>query len=89
MIANGKPVRPRDALRTTASRSRSRLRAERIPMGEEMIALLSLVSLSGGVTLAVRAPLYPAWTARMETAGGLALIAGLAMVGVGVRASLC
>ena len=54
-----------------------------------MIALLSLASLSGGIALAVRAPRDPAWTARMETAGGLALVTGLAMVRVGVKAACC
>ncbi len=54
-----------------------------------MIALLSLVTLCGGVLLAGRAQLHPAWTARMETAGGLALVAGLAIVGVGLKAACC
>ncbi|MEH3117383.1 MAG: hypothetical protein PGN25_07180 [Methylorubrum populi] len=54
-----------------------------------MIALVSLVTLSGGVVLAGQAPRYPAWTARMETAGGLALVTGLAMVGAGLKAYCC
>ena len=54
-----------------------------------MIALLSLVSLSAGLVLAGQAPRYPEWTARMETAGGLSLVTGLAMVGVGLKAYCC
>lgn len=54
--------------------------------GERMLALFSLFSLSGGLVLAGQASRYPAWTARMETAGGVALIAGLAMIGAGLRA---
>lgn len=50
-----------------------------------MLALVSLVCLSGGVLAAANAPRFPAWTARLETAGGLALVAGLAMVGAGLR----
>lgn len=54
-----------------------------------MIALLSLVSLSSGLVLAGRAPLYPDWTARMEMAGSLSLVTGLAMVGAGLKAYCC
>ncbi|MDV2983873.1 UNVERIFIED_CONTAM: hypothetical protein Q9R58_06120 [Methylobacteriaceae bacterium AG10] len=54
-----------------------------------MIALLSLVSLSCGVVLAGRAPRHPDWTARLEMAGGVSLVTGLAMVGAGLRTYCC
>lgn len=54
-----------------------------------MIALLSLVSLSCGLVLAGRAPHHPDWTVRMEMAGGLSLVTGLAMVGAGLKAYCC
>lgn len=50
-----------------------------------MTALASLVCLTCGVALAANAARYPFWTARMETAGGLALVVGLAMIGVGLH----
>lgn len=57
--------------------------------GRWMIALLSLVSLSCGVVLAGRAPRHPDWTARLEMAGGVSLVTGLAMVGAGLRTYCC
>ncbi|MCP1551243.1 MULTISPECIES: hypothetical protein [Methylorubrum] len=51
-----------------------------------MIALLSLVSLTCGLALAGQAPRFPGWTARMEMAGGLSLVTGLATVGAGIGA---
>lgn len=53
-----------------------------------MAALVSLVCLLLGAVLSVQASRYPAWTARMETAGGIALVAGLAMIGVGLKLSV-
>ncbi|WP_232629700.1 hypothetical protein [Methylobacterium sp. Leaf118] len=50
-----------------------------------MTALTSLVCLTGGAALAANAARFPTWTARMETAGGLALVVGLAMIGVGLN----
>ncbi|MFY9290989.1 MAG: hypothetical protein WAP03_09885 [Methylorubrum rhodinum] len=53
-----------------------------------MAVLVSLACLSAGAVLAVQAGRYPAWTARMETAGGLALVAGLAVIGAGLTISV-
>lgn len=53
-----------------------------------MVALLSLACLIVGAALAANAGRYPAWTARMETAGGVALVAGLAVIGVGLKLSV-
>ncbi len=52
-----------------------------------MAVLVSLACLLAGAVLSVQAERYPAWTARLETAGGLALVAGLAMIGAGLKLS--
>ncbi|GJE77560.1 MULTISPECIES: hypothetical protein [Methylorubrum] len=53
-----------------------------------MVALFSLVCLVGGAALAATAERYPEWTARIETAGGLALVTGLATIGAGLKVSV-
>lgn len=53
-----------------------------------MAVLVSLACLITGAALAAGADRYPAWTARMETAGGLALVTGLAVIGVGLKLSV-
>lgn len=53
-----------------------------------MVVLFSLACLLVGAGLSVQAGRYPAWTARMETAGGLALVTGLAVIGVGLKLSV-
>lgn len=53
-----------------------------------MAVLVSLACLILGAVLSVQAGRHPAWTARMETAGGLALVAGLAVIGVGLKLSV-
>ncbi|WP_200945602.1 hypothetical protein [Methylobacterium sp. Leaf456] len=53
-----------------------------------MAVLVSLTCLLVGAALSVQAGRYPAWTARMETAGGVALVAGLAVIGVGLNISV-
>jgi len=49
-----------------------------------MIALVSLLSLIGGATLAYASERYPAHVAALETGGGILMIAGLALVGAGI-----
>ena len=46
-----------------------------------MIAILSAVSVLLGLSLAVSAEWHPRFVARLETAGGVCLIGGLAMIG--------
>jgi len=53
-----------------------------------MTVLVSLACLLVGGVLSVQAGRHPAWTARMETAGGLALVTGLAVIGVGLKVSV-
>lgn len=53
-----------------------------------MAALFSLACLMVGAALAANAERYPEWTARIETAGGLALVAGLATIGAGLKVSV-
>ncbi len=53
-----------------------------------MAVFVSLACLSAGAVLSVQAGRYPAWTARLETAGGVALVAGLAVIGVGLKISV-
>ena len=50
-----------------------------------MVALLSLTNLLLGLGLASRAPRDPKRAATIETLAGVALITGLALIGLGLR----